>query len=205
MDSNCASKSVIDSHGKATGLYLFDGWMDNIKELSDELGVPKKPESVLEAAWNTWEWEFLRKLKGDFVFSVCHLPTNTYVCGASPLSFRKIFFRSIAGALVVGPDAFELARAVNTGWTLNERFLAGYMLWGHFRNVGVSPFEGVKRIRRGEIVILDKEGPRTRRYWNWCDLAAIEKERGEHIECIHAALREATRPQPSVMDGISLF
>ena len=193
--------------------------LDNREALAEKLGIADAAlaemadSAVLLAAFETWGADCVDHLIGDFAFAVWDEAQQTLTLARDHLGQRHVFYHS-------GESFFAFATEIKGLWALPRvpRVLVEERIAKHLARLGAldsepgaTPFEGIKALPGGTVLVVDAAGAvTTRRYWephaapeHLCRDEAyyVETYRQLLTEAVACRLRRATAPAGLLMGG----
>lgn len=195
----------------ATDATLFDGWIDNIESLREELGAPgASSAAVYELAWRWWGDGAEDRIVGCYAAISCLADGGLRLArsplNAPPLSFARHGDGWIAASL---PSAFAaLGVALELDWDAVADLLA--------MDMGDAPpaaqYLGLGRVPLGSVVTLAPEGaPAVNRWYaarppapagSPSDAEALGRVERLLAEATRAALAHSARPAIALSGGL---
>jgi asparagine synthase (glutamine-hydrolysing) len=158
--------------------------------------------ALVMAAYERWGREALTRLEGDFAVAIYDARDRCLIGLRDTLGGYPLYYISSPEAAAVGTCLGPLTR-LRPGAVVSRDGLANYLLLRTFGfqqpDGDASIFEGVGRVRVGQVVRLDPGSGRVERsnYWDWAGAATAADIPGDHPEAIHeqfaGLLREAVR------------
>jgi asparagine synthase (glutamine-hydrolysing) len=180
--------------GAGEPLCLFDGFLDNERELAAELGTANGLglEQLLAAGYRRWGRGLPARLRGDFALLVWDGEQGEGVIARDQLGVRSVYLAEAAGALCFASEIHHLLEL------LPARPAPDPVSVAHWISVGNRPgaatlYAGVRRVNPGSLLALDRHSVREERYWapRFVEPAALPM--GQLAEETRAALECAVR------------
>jgi len=151
------------------------------------------PELILHA-YEAWGEGCLPHLLGDFSFALWDGPRRRLVCAVDPLGVKPFYYADRAG-LFAGSNTLACVRlhpAVRD--ELNEVAVADFLLVGCYERRDITIFADVARIPPGHLLVVDEDGARLRRYFDWPEPAEVRWSRpADCVEAFEELLTRAVR------------
>jgi asparagine synthase (glutamine-hydrolysing) len=124
------------------------------------------PELVLHA-YDAWGEGCLRHLLGDFSFALWDAPRRRLLCAVDALGARAFYYADHGGSFV-GSNTLACVR-LHDGVRdeLDERAVGDFILLGGYEDRGITIYADIKRIPPGHCLIVDDDGARLTRYFDW--------------------------------------
>ena len=173
--------------GPTAGLEGFgDRWLlcadvrlDDRNQLARDVGCSGKTDTdtgLLLRAWVHWGEDCLNRIPGDFALAVFDTERQTLTLARDISGERPLYFKLSQGRIAFASMPASLASALAPSG-VNRRMLAR-RIHRMLGNPEESYFEGVHRVRAGEVVRLRGGEARRRYYWN-PDVARVPRSTGE--------------------------
>jgi asparagine synthase (glutamine-hydrolysing) len=139
------------------------------------------PELVLHA-YDAWGEGCVERLLGDFSFALWDTRRRRLVCAVDAVGARAFYYAD-RGGLFVGSNSLRCVR-LHPGVRdeLDERAVGDFLLFGCHEDRGRTMYADVARIPPGHLLVVDEEGTRLRRYFEWPRPA--EAHRAKPDECV---------------------
>lgn len=174
-------------------LCLFDGHLDNAKEVAAELGAPAQGgavESLLAEGYRRWGRELPGRLRGDFVLLAWDRERCEGLIARDQLGARPAYLCWESGVLHFANQLRPLLAA------LSRRPAPDPASVSHWITASSRPgtrtlYAGVERLGAGEMVVLEPGSARARRYWAPRYEGPLDLSAGELAERVHEGLRLA--------------
>ncbi len=152
-----------------TTVLAFDGQIYNHRELRDELGLrghrfrTRSDTEVILRAYLEWGEECAARLDGMFAFAVWDGGAERLLLARDRFGVKPLYYHPTDTGVVFGSEpkavlAHPLVDAVADADGLRE-------LLAFTSTVGRTPIRGMRRVRPGEIVVIDEKGTDERLYW----------------------------------------
>ena len=175
---------------------LLLGWIDNLRELSAELGVTGPAERVYGAAVERWGDQADNKVIGEYA-TLMVLPDDTVRMARSPWCSFSLFFhlgRDGIAACSIPRPLFSAGLPKKLRSDAVERLIAFEM-----PDPMHSQFEGIEQVRGGTIVKADRRSWKTVDYYDPLNIEPVRFRRDEdYVEATNAMLGEAVRKSLSL-------
>lgn len=173
---NTTEESLIEEQPiadeRSTLWIVCDGRVDNRKELLPQLTeVASCAGSISDAqlilyTYKQWGKECLQKLVGDFVFTLWDVRARQLFCASSPLSLRPFFYYFDGKRFLWASGIKPLLEDDIIPRKIDEEYIARFLIHGHV-NWSSTPYYAIKRLRRGEYLIVSANGFQLQQYWTW--------------------------------------
>jgi asparagine synthase (glutamine-hydrolysing) len=194
----------------------YNGEIYNYKALRRELaslGCSFRTETdteVLLQAWIQWGPDCLNKLDGMWAFAVLDLRTKQFFAATDPAGIKPFYYRNSPGKFAF---ASEIKALLQEGFSLNQREVARYLVWGQSDESSETLLNEVHRLQGGHSLqhsLMREESPRISR-WHSLDVSQktgfyTENEFHKEADEIRDLLREVVslRLQADVPLGLCL-
>lgn len=173
-------------------LVVFDGWLDNQRELRRELAPDARAGNsaaeLAAAVYRRWGIDGLGRLVGDFTLSLWDSAVRRLVLCRDALGQRPLYYHLTTDRLAWASRCRPLVDGLGLSGELDEEFVAGFLLnWPTPR----SAFRDVQIVPAGHLLIAQDGRVEERPYW------AIDPEKrlsyrsdAEYAEHLAALMRE---------------
>jgi asparagine synthase (glutamine-hydrolysing) len=152
-------------------LCLLDGCLDNAAELAAELGTgggekgaASAPEALLAAAYGRWGPALLERLRGDFVLLVWDRERGEGILARDQLGVRPLFLHE-SGATLRFAGELRYLLDLLPGHPPPDPAGVAHWIAVSSRPGPQTLYAGIRRLGPGEVLLLDRRGWRSRRYW----------------------------------------
>jgi asparagine synthase (glutamine-hydrolysing) len=186
-------------------LCLLDGFLDNSRELSAELGLSAETaaEELLAAGWLRWGAELLSRLRGDFALVIWDGERGEGLLARDQLGVRSLFLHESSGALLFASEIRHLLAALPRAPAPDAVGVAHWVTISGRPGAGTL-YEGVRRLNPGTALMLDRNGAREHRYWGPRYAEPLELPRVQLLERLREGieLAVARRLSPAGVTGV---
>ena len=173
--------------------------LDNRDELAAALGIaqdalPTLPDSeMLLAAWRRWGDDCARHLLGDFVFAIWDRARRTLLLGRDHMGQRTLVYHHGANFFAFATELSGLFANRDVPRVINEDELARRLLMSNERIEGEGPYIGVRPLRGGTTLRLERNGTAaTQSYWEpHAPAALIGRDDAHYLAAYRATIEEA--------------
>lgn len=154
----------------ADGLLLVaDLRIDNRAELAAELGLRVDDgladSALLLRGWQRWRLKLLDRLLGDFAFAVWEEAEERLILARDPLGERPLHYCETEGIFAFASMSGPLASLPAMPGGVEPDALADFV--GDLPRRGpLSYHRGVRRLEPGHVLIADRSGVRSERWWD---------------------------------------
>jgi asparagine synthase (glutamine-hydrolysing) len=179
----------------ATGLLcVLDGHLDNAAEIGAELGIAaspgNSPEALLASAYRHWGSDLPSHMRGDFALVVWDPERGEGMLARDQLGVRPLFLHEAGGALLFANEIRHLLAL------LPRRPAPDAAAVAHWLALSSPPgmqtlYEGVRRLRPGGVVQLDRRGFEEGRYWAPRFEPSLDLPADEPVESLREGLKRA--------------
>ncbi|TQS23356.1 asparagine synthase (glutamine-hydrolyzing) [Microbispora hainanensis] len=164
-----------------TTVLAFDGQIYNHRELRHELGLrghrfrTRSDTEVILRAYLEWGEESAARLNGMFAFALWDSGAERLLLARDRFGVKPLYYHPTDTGVVFGSEpkavlAHPLVDPVADAGGLRE-------LLAFTSTPGRTPISGMRRVRPGEIVVIDEKGTDERLYWRL--VAAPHTDDGE--------------------------
>ncbi len=138
---------------------------------------------------------FVERLVGAFAIAVWDPRAGRLLLARDRAGERPLFFTADAQSARFATEIAALAAVPELRLTPDPAALRAFLRFGYFESP-TSPFAEVRKVGPAEVVVLDREGVRRRRYWRWS--LGAEPTRPPDSDRFDAVFCEAVRRQSEV-------
>jgi len=197
---------------------VFDGRLDNRDELLASLrsaaGVSQDaPDAMLAlAAYEVFGEAFAERLNGDFALALFDRRKQCLLLARDAVGVRPLYYCRAGDSFLFASEIKALLTHPRVSPRPNDDLLAEFLLGGPARDDrGETFFADVFSVRPGHLVVVTREGARTRRYWDFDAGRALRfKSFSEYAEgfrhhferAVRRRLRSAAPVAVSVSGGL---
>jgi asparagine synthase (glutamine-hydrolysing) len=182
-------------------LCLFDGFLDNVSELSAALQIPAglSPEELLVTGYRRWGAELLPRMRGDFALLIWDQERGEGLLARDQLGVRSIFLHESSGALRFAGEIRHLLALLPQRPAPDPVSVAHWITMSN-RPGSATLYAGVRRLNPGAVLLLDRGGVREERYWEPRFAEPMNESEPQLAQQVRAALDRAVRRRIS-LDG----
>jgi len=181
---------------------VFDGALYNREDLQRELGesaelrATSDAETIL-ACYRRWGEQFFGRLRGSFALIVWDSARELLFCLRDPVGTCPLFYAKAPGGFFFATSIDTLVKHPNVSRSLNRGALADFLI-DRFPYTEETFFEAVKRVPRGHVLRIDKNGAEQLYcYWdpapdgtvNWIKPEELERFDDLFIQAVTRCLR----------------
>ena len=138
---------------------------------------------------------FVEQLIGEFAIGIWDPRQQRVVLARDRAGERPLFFTVQNHVVRFATEIAAIAADDSLGLNLDREALRGYLQFGCFV-APKTPFTEIQKVAPAEIVTIDANGIRRRRYWRW-PIATAQKIKPS-IDTFDTIFREAVRRQSDV-------
>lgn len=180
---------------------VFDGRLDNRRELSDRLrdaGIraclrTQTDATLVLLAYRLWEHACVSKLFGDFALVVFDATRRQLLCARDPVGMRPLVYYTDGRRFIAGSETHQLFVTRAFAPEPNEGMVGEY-LYGRITNREETLYRNVFRLAPAEILIASTIGIRKFTYYDPYPVREIQhRTDGECAEHFRSVLSEAIR------------
>jgi asparagine synthase (glutamine-hydrolysing) len=148
-------------------LCLFDGHLDNAREIGSELGEGEGSldvEPLLAAAYRRWGVGLPARMRGDFVLLVWDRQRGEGLLARDQLGVRPLFVHQSGSTVRFATELRHLLAMLPSTPPPDRAGVAHWIAVSNRPGTGTL-YEGVRRLGPGELLEFGPGGSRARRYW----------------------------------------
>jgi asparagine synthase (glutamine-hydrolysing) len=170
IDLENGTQPMRATHDGAEAVVTFSGEIYNFRELRAELTAAghafrtRSDTEVLLRAYLHWGEEFVTRLNGMFAFAIWDVRTETLLLVRDRLGIKPLYYAEYPGGVLFGSEPKALLA--------NDLFVPEVDVDGLVdvfsvaaKRPGDAVFRGLREVRPGWIVRVDRTGTHHRRYW----------------------------------------
>lgn len=162
-------------HTASATSIVFDGRLDNRKELGERLQLPagtlrEFPDSKLALhAWLKWGEECCKHLLGDFAFAIWDARTQRLLLFRDHIGLRPLFYTQTPDYFAFASHSAALRTLPDVDTALDERWVGDYLSFTHHR-ADLTAYRGIRRLPGAYRLTLGPDGiQKCHRYWSLSD------------------------------------
>lgn len=147
---------------------VVDGFIDNLDEVADELGIPgsRDPRHVVRAAHARWGTDAGSRLIGDFVAIVGDDSGGRVTAIRDPMGQRPLFYGRCSRGVVFASELQQIVRHPAIETAVNEPMVAE-ILSESPATVAETLWRNVYRLPPAHALEIAGGCASVRRYWSW--------------------------------------
>jgi asparagine synthase (glutamine-hydrolysing) len=147
-------------------LCLLDGYLDNPQELRLALKAPAdaSPEDILATGWQRWGRELPPRMRGEFTLLIWDQERGEGLLARDQLGVRSMFLHDAGGSLCFASEIRHLLALLPRRPAPDPISVAHWLTMGH-RPGPATLYAGIRRLRPGALLGLDRNGMREVSYW----------------------------------------
>lgn len=175
-------------------IVLFDGYIDNRKELKSSLGEQLQDDGDLyAAAYATWGDDADLKIIGQFSVILFHQDEKIVRLVRSPLTAPPLHIWNDRDRLIVASTPRAIFATGEVTQELDEQKIADSLVLNFYEEER-SWFKNVRRLPVGSRAVVTRGDIQVRRYYDLTTLPEINLARDEdYVEAANLLFEEATR------------
>jgi asparagine synthase (glutamine-hydrolysing) len=156
--------------GSVDPLCLLDGHLDNAAEIQHELeegggpGSVASHEELLAAGYRRWGRGLLGRMRGDFALLLWDRERKEGLLARDQLGARPLFLHSAGGTLRFASEIRNLLALLPTRPGPDPASVAHWVATSN-RPGTQTLYRGIRRLRPGGVLVLDRHGAREECYW----------------------------------------
>ncbi|MDC3417233.1 asparagine synthase (glutamine-hydrolyzing) [Aquibacillus salsiterrae] len=157
---------------KSNYVLVYNGELYNTEDIRRELLTRNwtfdshSDTEVLLKSYIEWGESCVDKLNGIFAFAVWDPVKEQLVLVRDRLGVKPLFYTERNGGILFGSEIKALLAHDEIDPVIDKEGLSEVLALGPSRTPGHGVFKGINELRAAHIGIFDKNGFRTRRYWN---------------------------------------
>ena len=138
---------------------LFDGYLDNAKELGEELGLPTRaePETLLAAGYRRWGRELIVRMRGDFVALIWDRAHGEGMLARDQLGVGGLYLADVGGSLRFASEIHHLLALLPKRPAPDPVSVAHWVAVSN-RPGNATLYAGIRRLNPGCLLRLDRHG-----------------------------------------------
>ena len=180
---------------------VCNGEIDNHVELRDLLRSRNRTTSletdiaVIPGLYVELGEAFVERLVGAFAIAVWDPRTTRLLLARDRAGERPLFFAAEPDQVRFATEIAALATEPRQRLTVDPAALRSFLRFGYFQSPA-SPFTEVRKVGPAELVVIDAQGVRRRRYWRWS--IATSPKVPPNRDSFDGVFRQAVRRQSEV-------
>ena len=180
---------------------VCNGEIDNHTELRDWLRSRGRTTSletdiaVIPGLYLELGEAFVERLVGAFAIALWDPRAARLLLARDRAGERPLFFAAATEQVRFATEIAALATEPAQRLTIDPAALRSFLRFGYFQAPG-APFAEVRKVGPAELVVIDRDGVRRRRYWRW-SIGTSTKVPPDR-EAFDAVFRRAVRRQSEV-------
>ena len=169
----CPTVSRWSRNGRVRSVIVFDGRIDNRKELMADLsdhGIDASSDDagLTLAAYRAWGEACASRLIGDFAFGLWDAGARRLLCARDPLGVRPLYVLVKDDRVGFATQLGQLLAICPQTPALDMEYVADRLALGVDRpNSGRTPYRGLSRLEPGHRLVAESGRVRIERYWEW--------------------------------------
>lgn len=150
----------------------YNGELYNTEEIRKELlkrghrFTGHSDTEVLLASFMEWREACLDHLNGIFAFAVWDSEKEELFAARDRLGVKPFFYKENNASFLFGSEIKSILAHPETAAAVDREGLAEVMALGPSRTPGSGVFQGIKELRPGHALKLNRQGLKVWRYWN---------------------------------------
>ncbi|WP_058308170.1 asparagine synthase (glutamine-hydrolyzing) [Gracilibacillus massiliensis] len=121
---------------------------------------------VLLKSYIAWGEKHIEKLNGIFAYAIWDAQKQQLFLGRDRLGVKPLFFKEHQDGLLFGSEIKAILAHNEVNPVLKEEGLSEIFALGPSRTPGHGVFDQINELRAGHVGLFDRDGWKTRRYWN---------------------------------------
>ena len=150
------------------------------------------PDLILHA-YGVWDADCVRHLIGDFAFAIWDCRAKQLFCARDHFGIKPFFYALVGQQLVFSNTLNCVRRHPAIADTLNDLFIADFLLFGDSKEPGATAFADIQRLPAAHAFTWSVEkGLEVDRYWTLPDdLGVRYRPAGDYVEHFRFVLNQA--------------
>jgi asparagine synthase (glutamine-hydrolysing) len=150
---------------------VHNGEIYNYRELRAELEgrghafASGTDTEVILAAYREWGERCVERLNGMWAFALWDEGEQRLFCARDRFGVKPFYYRFDAGRLVFASELKAFRADPQTSLRPNERIVRDFVRNDWFDHTNETFFAGIVKLPPAHTLVLDRDGLRTRRYW----------------------------------------
>jgi asparagine synthase (glutamine-hydrolysing) len=179
---------------------VFNGEIYNFKSLRADLvkrGHTLKTSGDGETILHLYEdhgLDFVDHLNGMFAFALWDAARERLVLVRDRLGIKPLYYAAKGRRVAFASETKAILEALGTTPALDLEAIAAYMTYSSIPGWRTC-FEGIRKLRAAEMAIFDRNGLKTRQYWDVRFEGRPGKSQRETLDEVDALLDDAVRMQ----------
>jgi asparagine synthase (glutamine-hydrolysing) len=177
-------------------LVVWDGRLDNRKELIAELGAGLSPVStdvqIVAAAFDRWETGSFSRLLGDWAISVWLGSDRRLILARDFAGLRPLYYMRQGDQIRWSSLLEPLVTLSKQKFVINQAFVAGWL--GMYPSTNVTPYVGIHGVPACSFVELSPQKTLISKYWDFDPKKHIHyRSNAEYEEHFRIVFRQAVQ------------
>lgn len=145
---------------------VFEGHLHNRQELAGELSLPADAgdAEVALAALLRWGSACAARFTGPFTFIAWDGESRRMVAARDALGIRSFYYRALHDRVLLSSQLRQILAALGDRPALEEEHFALFLLDG-IPPYRTTPYQGIRKLPPGHVLIADSGAVREQRYW----------------------------------------
>ncbi len=182
---------------------VCDGRVDNRDELISLLKKDKTPQfsptdaELILLSYEKWNIECLKKIVGDFAFSIWDAKTETLLCARDFMGIRPFYYTKFKNTLIWGSSIRQIFQEPSFPMKINDNYILDYLLYCAVGPLSTptTVFEDILRLPPAHYIKVDRHGVSDPiAYWDPREVSEVRYQKTEdYQERLRELFREAVR------------
>jgi asparagine synthase (glutamine-hydrolysing) len=193
-------------------MLMLDGRLDNREELRGALDLPRAASDAqyILAAYRRWSDACVARLNGDFTLAIFDPRCQRLLLARDAIGVRPLYYTSGNHFFAFATEIKALLAHPEIEARPDDEGIADYLL-APSRPIDrqeITCFAGISAVIPAHLVLVDRTGMRTERYWDFdpgrtLNLRSFEEYRDAHRERFAEAVRRRARSSHPVAVSVS--
>jgi asparagine synthase (glutamine-hydrolysing) len=169
--SNAGHQPMIDGDGRA--VIVHNGEIYNHEELRIQLEAKghvfrsRTDTEVLLAAYLEWGLSCVEHFNGMFAFAIWDREKKKLFCARDRLGIKPFYYHYDGKQLIFSSEIKAILACTGDHPKQNDQVTLDFLKTGLLDHTDETFFQGITRLPAGEYLILDDNGLRLQRYWDF--------------------------------------
>jgi asparagine synthase (glutamine-hydrolysing) len=160
--------STLDQRAWITADVRVDARADLIAKLQSKGSAASSASTDAELilrAYRIWGDSCVEHLLGDFAFAIWDAGRQRLFCARDHFGVKPFYYAQLGTGLVFSNTLDTMRMALTETKGLNDQAIGDFLLFGFNRDLGTTPFVGIRRLRPGHRLTWAVGKLKEERYW----------------------------------------
>jgi asparagine synthase (glutamine-hydrolysing) len=145
---------------------------------------------VILAAYREWGEACVERFNGMWAFALWDEPEQRLFCARDRFGVKPFYYSCDGGRLVFASELKAFRADPQTQLRPNERLVRDFVRNDWFDHTDETFFAGIVKLPPAHTLVFDRDGPRTRRYWQ---LELREPPDGDPVDAVRELFVDSVR------------